>query len=54
MMFDKLLKAAIGVALLPVDAAIDMVTLGGALTDEPSQIGKRIDQIGKNVDEALK
>jgi hypothetical protein len=32
-MFDNLFKATLGVALLPVAAAADVVTLGGVLTD---------------------
>lgn len=52
-MFDKLLKAAVGVVVLPIDVAVDVATLGGTLTDKESQTAKRIDQIGKNVDEAL-
>lgn len=57
-MFDKLLKAAIGTVLLPVEIAKDVVTLGGAMTDdtgtEDPYTVKRLKNIGKNIDEALK
>lgn len=52
-MFKSLLKAAIGTVLLPIDIVKDTVTLGGSITNEPSAIGKRFDQIGKNLDDAL-
>lgn len=52
-MFDKLLKAAIGTVLLPVDVVRDVVTLGDSLTDSDSYTGKRLEQIGDNLDQAL-
>jgi len=33
-MFDSLFKATIGVALLPVAVAADVVTLGGSMIDK--------------------
>lgn len=48
----KLGKAAVGVAMLPVDVVKDTVTLGGAITDEESAIAKRVRKIVRNVDEA--
>lgn len=46
-------KAAVGVALLPIDAAIDLATLGGELTDTRAQTPKRLRQIGTALDNAL-
>ncbi|WP_160330132.1 hypothetical protein [Rhizobium altiplani] len=34
-MFDRLIKAAVDVATIPVSVAVDVVTLGGALIDRP-------------------
>lgn len=56
-MFDKLLKAAIGTVLLPVDVVIDVgreIANFGDIDQRPSQTQKRMYQIGKNIDEALK
>lgn len=41
-MFGKLFNAAVDVATLPVSAAVDAVTLGGALVDrdEPYTVSK--------------
>lgn len=49
----KLGKAAVGTALLPVDAMKDTVTLGGVLTDDDSALVKRGRKIGQNFSEAL-
>lgn len=48
-MFDKLLKAATDVVTLPVSAAVDVVTLGGALVDrhEPYTVSK-VKRLGKD------
>ena len=53
-MFKNLMKAVVGTALLPVDVAKDVVTLGGLLTDddEPATV-KRLGQVGKNLDRAI-
>lgn len=54
-MFDKLLKAAIGTVLLPVEIVKDVATMGAELTDERgSYTGRRLKNIGKNIDQALK
>lgn len=53
-MSDKLIKAAVGVAVLPVDVASDIVTLGGTLTDDESATAKRIKHISDNIDEVTK
>jgi hypothetical protein len=53
-MFDKLLKAAIGTVLLPVDIAKDIVTLGGNTTDrDKSYTEESLRRIAKNIDKAL-
>lgn len=52
-MFGNLLKATVGVVLLPVSAAKDFVTLGGELTNGKSAIKKSCKNISDNVDKAL-
>lgn len=54
-MFDKLLKAAVGVVTLPVDVVADIVTLGGAINDrdEPYTVTKA-KRIYRNIDGASK
>ena len=53
-MFKNLMKAAIGVATLPVDVAADVVTLGGTLADSnESYTGKKISDVLKNIDKAV-
>ncbi len=53
-MFGSILKATVGVVVdLPLSIAKDVVTLGGALTDEPSAIAKSLDTIGENVEKAV-
>lgn len=49
--FGKLTKTVINTALLPVDAASDVLTLGGALTDDDSALEKRVEKIGNALDE---
>lgn len=51
---DGLTRAIVGVAVLPVDAVVDVVTLGGTLNDGELQTGKRCRQIGKALDDAVK
>lgn len=51
-MFKEIGKALFGVAVLPLDLTKDVVTLGGALTDEPCATTKRLGHIGKNLDKA--
>lgn len=52
-MFKNLMKAIVGVAVLPVDIVKDAATLCGELTDEESATKKRLEQIGDNIDEAF-
>lgn len=49
-MFGSLLKATVGVVVdLPLSVAKDVVTMGGALTDEESATVKSLETIGQNV-----
>jgi hypothetical protein len=49
----KLIKGTINTALIPVDVAKDVVTLGGTLDDEEeTYTGKRVKQVIKDVEEA--
>ena len=53
-MFGSLLKVAVGVAVdLPVSIVKDVVTLGGAITNEESAIAKSTKTIGKNLSDAV-
>ena len=53
-MLGSLLKATLGVVVdLPVAIVKDVVTLGGAVTDEESAIAKSCKKIGKNIDNAV-
>ncbi len=53
-MFESLLKAAVGVVVeLPVAIVKDVVTLGGAVTDEESAIAKSAGKISKNISNAV-
>ena len=52
-MFGNLLKATVGVVLLPVAIVKDVVTLGGELTGGKSAIAKSCKNIGENVDKAI-
>lgn len=52
-MLKNLLKAAVGVATAPVDVAADLITMGGALTDEEEPYTvKKVKEIKKNLDDA--
>lgn len=49
-MFDKLLKSAIDVVTLPVSAAVDVITLGGALVDrDEPYTATKVKRISKDV-----
>ncbi len=48
----SIFKAILGVAVLPLDIAKDVVTLGGAITDEESSVVKRFGKIFDNIDDA--
>lgn len=51
-MFKELAKAVVGTVILPIDAAKDVITLGGAITNEPSAVAERCRKIAKNLDKA--
>lgn len=52
-MLKSLAKAVVGVALLPVDAVADVVTLGGVLNDRKNtHTGDRARQIVENLAKA--
>lgn len=56
-MFSKLFKAVIDVASLPVDLVVDVVTLPSTAYNDKNPFTnteKRLKEIGKNVDDALK
>jgi hypothetical protein len=54
MMFESLLKSAVGVVVeLPVAVVKDVVTLGGATTDEDSAIIESVGKISKNISNAV-
>jgi hypothetical protein len=48
-------KATIGVAILPIDVAADIVTLGAAMTDkERPYTAERLSKVMDNLNEATK
>lgn len=51
-MFESLLRATVGVVTLPIDIVKDVVTLGGAATDEDSAIAAKLEDIEKNIKKA--
>ena len=54
-MFNNLVRAAIGVATLPVDVVADVATLGGALTDKRQPYtAKKCSSIMRNIDKATR
>ena len=53
-MFTSLLKAAVGVVVLPIDIAKDVVTLGGSITNDRSAVAKRAEHIARNIDKATR
>lgn len=49
----KTIKAAVGVATLPIDVVKDVVTMGGVLTDKKAPYtASKITDICKTIDEA--
>lgn len=51
---DNLARAAIGVVTLPLEVASDVVTMGGAMTDQSEPYtSKRLKQIGENLEKAV-
>mgnify|MGYP003652511849 FL=1 len=54
-MFGSLIKATLGVVIdLPIAVVKDTITLGGELTDDESAIAKSCNNIGKNLNNAVK
>lgn len=54
-MLGDLAKAAVGVVVeTPIALVKDAVTLGGAVTDEPSATVKALEKVGKNLSNATK
>ena len=53
-MFESLLRATVGVVTLPLDIVKDVVTLGGAITDEDSAIATKLKDIEDNIKDATK
>ena len=54
-MFESLIKATLGVVIdLPIAIVKDTVTLGGELTDGESAIAKSCNNIGNNLNNAVK
>ena len=53
-MFGDLFKAAVGVVTLPIDLAVDLVTLGGAVTDGECKTIKKLSTIGENLENSIK
>ena len=53
-MLTKLTKAVVGVVVLPVDVATDVITMGGALTDQNKPYtAQRAEQIMDNLKKAI-
>lgn len=49
----SIFKAVLGIVTLPLDIAADVVTMGGAMTDEDQPYTvKKLGNIYKNIDEA--
>ena len=54
-LLNDLAKAAVGVVTLPVAAAADIVTLGGALTDnDKPYTAEKLEQVYDNLNNAAK
>lgn len=50
-LFGKLIALAIDTATVPLDVAKDVVTLGGAATDEESAVAAKLRKLQREVDE---
>lgn len=50
-LFGKLIALTIDTVTLPLDVAKDVVTLGGAATDEESAIARKLRKLQNEVDE---
>lgn len=54
-MFDSLFKATVGVALIPVAAVADVITLGGNLVDKDKPFTQEcVEQISDNLRDTVK
>lgn len=54
-MLESLTKAALGVVAVPVGVVADVVTLGGALTDQPKPYtAKAVSDLVQNLEDATK
>lgn len=51
--FSKFTKSVLSVAVLPLDIAKDIVTLGGALDDSEPATTKRLSEAAKALNESL-
>lgn len=49
-LFDALVSTAIHVATSPLDVVKDVVTMGGAITDEDSAIVRKLQLLGEDID----
>lgn len=50
-LLGKLLRLTIDTATLPMNAAKDIVTLGGAITDEESSVAAKLRKLQEEVDD---
>jgi len=50
-LFGKILKTALDVATTPIDIVKDVVTLGGAITDEESALVKKARRLSEDLEE---
>ena len=50
-LFGKLLRLTIDTATLPLNVAKDVVTLGGAVTDEESSVAAKLRKLQAEVDD---
>lgn len=50
-LFGKLIRLTIDTATLPLDAAKDVVTLCGAVTEEESSVAKKLRKLQAEVDD---
>ena len=49
-LFDALVSTAIHVVTTPLDVVKDVVTMGGAITDEDSAIARKLECFGEDID----
>ncbi len=53
-MFESLTKAAVGIVTMPIAVVADVVTLGGALTDQKTPYSaQQAEKILDNLDDAI-